>query len=486
MGLAQALSRRSLLRAASLLAAGGALPAAGRVRAARAAAVPAGPPPAASPVAAGGTVRLVAAMQNVGPGGYGGRVQAAVEAYLAEHFSAAHPGVTVQTVPGPSRDRTDLGYQVVVNASLGGQGPDVLCGSGYQFAAFADAGALAPLDAYVRETRLDTRRFAPAHLGALRRGPGPLLGLPAFDAPDVLLVNLSLLADLGLPAPAEDWTADEAARLWEAAAGMRRGRWLYGTTFDLEDWITQIDGGALMDATGTRCLLDAPAVLRAAHWVVPLLQRRIAYPEANPPVADLLVRQGRAASGMSSAANVGVAARDMAALGARWDWFPMPYFPLGRRLTYLSGGWYGMNARSSRPPALVWDLLVFLTTDPGLQRLLFALAYVPPSRVDLWGEWAATVRAAAPALAAKRLDRFAEAMAYAVPNRFFRYQPYVAYTLLEVYLGMVYGGELTPEVGLAEAARQVNLLEAAGPAGSGAAAAGQAQAAQGFGHVPAP
>lgn len=416
---------------------------------------------AAPPVAAGMATHLVAAI-SYAPGAYEGAARAAVETYIADHFASHHPGLLVSTVPAPDADRTSLAYQATVTAVLSGDAPDILAGTDYQLPAFADVGALVPLAALTKDAHIDMGLFSPGHLAALTRAPFGLVGLPAFDGPDVLLVNYSLLDAMGIADPSPDWTYLQATATWTQATRDKGSLHYYGVSLDIEDYVTELFGGSLMDASGTRCLLNSPDVLKAAEWLVPLILRKIAQPIADPPTADSLVRHGRAAFGSSPGGNVQGVVRDMTALGVSWDYLPMPYFPPfppGHRMTYTNGEWYAMNTRSPHPRELVWALLRFLVLDPGYQQFMYRLTWVPPNRLDRWPDWLRVVRALAPVLRDKHLEYYAQAMTYATPDLWFRYHPYQADSILKLYLLAIASGELAPERGLAAATADINALQ---------------------------
>jgi ABC-type glycerol-3-phosphate transport system substrate-binding protein len=421
---------------------------------------------AAAPTALPGGIRLVAAISYTG-GVYGGAARDAVEAYLAAHFASRYRGVRVVTVPGPSSDRSSEQYVAAVAAAVAGVGPDVLTGTGYQLPAFSDAGALEPLQPWVRAAGVDLGRFSQQHLAALTRPPQGLVALPAFDSPEVLLINEGLLAEAGSPVPTPDWTYLQATAAWTKATQDRGGTHFYGATLDVEEYVTELFGGRLMNAAATRCLLDDPRVLAAADWLVPLVRRGIVYPVADPAAADGMVRRGRAAFGMCPAMGVQQAARDLAGLGVPWDWLPMPRFPPlppGHRLTYTSGGWYGMNQHSLQPAELRWELLAFLVLDPGYRELLMQWTWVPPNQLGGWGDWIAFLRRQDPALQHKHLEYYAEAMAYAVPDLWFRYHPYQADTEVKFTLLAIASGRVSPASGLAMLTESINALEEQGAA----------------------
>ena len=450
------LRRRDCLRwGAACLAAGPALAACSR-------GTGAGPGPAAT------ATTLTASIGYQGGATYSGTQQELVESYIAQHFSASHPGVRVLTTAAPNSNGSPASSDTVIAAILAGQGADVLGGSGYQLASFLQQNLLAPLDGYVQQAGIDTSVFDQDHLAALTRSGRGLIGLPAFDGPDVVLVNWSVFDGLGLARPTADWTADAAAALWRQAAGTRSGSHMWGMGLDLHDYFARLFGGQLMNAAGTQCLLDQPAVLQAANWLVPQVQAGVVQPIGT----DALVTEGEAACGMGGGRNVQTDLLAMQALHVEWDWLPMPVFPAGRRFTYNNSDWYGLNSASKNPPELAWELLQFIALDPGFAHLMYSTTFVPPNQVALWDDWMQVVRGAAPQLASKQLQYFAQAMDYGVCDQDFANQPYQCDTILQQWFTLIFTGSVDPGSGLRQCAAQINALQAPGaPAGTSSASA---------------
>jgi ABC-type glycerol-3-phosphate transport system substrate-binding protein len=458
-GEAWALRRRDLLRAGcACLVGAAALQGCGPERGAAASTS------RARPQGSGGGVTLTASIGYQGAATYAGTQRELVDDYIAQHFSARHPGVRVATAPAPNANGNPASAATVIAAVLAGGGPDVLAGSGYQLASFLEQDLLAPLEALVRAAGIDLTGFDPSHVAALTRPGTGLIGLPAWDGPDAVLVNWSMLDGLGLPRPGPGWTYDEAATLWRQVAASRGATHIWGMGLDLHDYFARLFGGQLMNAAGTRCLLDSAAVLQAADWLVPLVLEGAVQPIGT----DVLVTERVAATGMGGGGRVQTDLVAMQALQVEWDWLPMPLFPQNRRYTYNNSDWYGLNALSTHPRELVWELLQFLVLDPGFAQLMFRTTFVPPNQRSLWPAWMAAVRAAAPVLRTKHLEYFEEATAYGVCDQDFAVHPYQADTILQHWLTLVFTGAVAPAAGLAQCAAAINTLEAGGTAaGSG-------------------
>ncbi len=407
-------------------------------------------------------MQLSVNLRYSGAAGSASVVRSVVTAYVQQHFAAHHRGVRVRIVLAPSAAPSKTGAggptpATLVAPILAGRGSDILSGSGYAFPAFMRGGLLVPLAGLIQQSGLHLGGFDPGHLHVLAQEPQGLFALPAFDGPDVVLVNYSTIAALGLRAPTADWTATEAVDLWRRAAGTRAGAHHFGMAFNLQEYFLHLFGGHLMDATGTRCRLDSSRVVQAANWLVPLYQSGVADVVVSGAGGD--VRQGIAACGMTGGGSLQADLLSMESRQVHWDFLPMPLFPGGRRATANNGDWYGMNARSKNPQALVWELLRFVVTDPGLARLLFRTTFMPPNLRSLWPEWLSAVRAAAPVLRTKNLEAFAQAMDYGVCNHRFRHHPYTCDTILRKWIIRIFLGTVSPALALREACTAIDALQ---------------------------
>ncbi len=394
------------------------------------------------------------------PGGGGARELALIDAYFQEHFSSTHRSLRVTSLIGPATSGANgipAAPATAIETVVAGTGADVLSGTGYQFPAFLEQNLLLPVSAQIGAADIDLTDFDAGHLHVLNEPPGGLYGLPAYDAPDVVLVNLSLLQSLGMSVPASDWTADSAETLWQQAAGVHGSTRLWGMVVNVQEYFLHLFGGHLMNADGTLCLLDQAPVLQAANWLLALYQSGVVNVDTSGGTASVL--SGQAPFGMSSARNLSTVVTTMAASGTEWDLLPMPLFPNNARYTYNNGDWYGINALSTKPAAAVWDLFEFIVTDPGFARFMFSVTLVPPNRQSLWDAWVQTVSAVAPILAQKPIQYYVQAMAYGVCNRRFHTHPYECDNILQQWIIRMFLGTVSPDLALREATQAINALQ---------------------------
>ncbi|SHG22446.1 multiple sugar transport system substrate-binding protein [Kaistia soli DSM 19436] len=128
---------------------------------------------------------------------------------LASDFTAENPAIRItrQTVPQNQYQNT------LLQRAAAGQPADILDIDGPMTPGLAEAGVLAPIDAYV-DLDLDAT-FYPAPLSTAR-WKGKLYGLPAGNNAEVLVYNKKMLADKGLTVPA---TQDELRETGKKLAG---------------------------------------------------------------------------------------------------------------------------------------------------------------------------------------------------------------------------------------------------------------------------
>lgn len=437
-------TRRSMLSASAALLGGGLLAACGAPSASLTPSVP--------------VTELTVSMDL--PGGGNARELALINTYLDEHFSSTHRGLRVTPRIGPATsgaNGTPAAPAIAIAPVVAGTGSDVLSGTGYQFPAFLEHDLLVPISPHIAASAIDLTEFDAGHLHVLNEPPGGLYGLPAYDAPDVVLVNLSLLQSLGLPVPEAQWTSESAEALWQKAAGLHGSERRWGMVFNVQEYFLHLFGGHLMNADGTLCLLDQAPVLQAANWLVELYQSGVVNVDTSGGTTSVL--RGEAPFGMSSARNLSTVVTTMAASNTEWDLLPMPLFPHNARYTYNNGDWYGINALSTNPALAVWELFEFIVTDPGFAQFMFSVTLVPPNRQSLWDAWVHTVTAVAPILALKPIQYYVQAMAYGVCNRRFHTHPYECDNILQQWIIRMFLGTVSPDLALREATQAINALQ---------------------------
>jgi ABC-type glycerol-3-phosphate transport system substrate-binding protein len=411
----------------------------------------------AQPVRQNGKVHLVVSVAYQGAGTYQGTMQQIVDEYLAVHWLAKHPGVTLTTIAGMGCNGTCLGTQDEIAATLAGEPADVITGCCNGWYDYLSANMMRPLDPYIKQDNIDLSVFAPGHIAALTTSEG-LLALPEYDGPEVMLVNLGLLDDLGIPYPPENWTWQDADKLWRSVAGMHQGHWLYGASIDVPDggWEVAGFGGAYGNADGTTATLDSPQCVQAYTWWMDLLQHNIILGNNSNQIPG-------SSSAMLMLGGWTIQAAVRIIRSGKWRYWPMPKFPV-RQSTFINNDFYAINNYSKNPPELVWDIFKFLVLDRGFQQLQWRTTFVTPNRIDLWPDWFEIVYAVAPPLRNVNLEAYQGALSYGVSQYFWKYDNVQANNIVNQYLNGIQQRQYSVPVGLTQATDQINALEAvAGP-----------------------
>ena len=372
-------------------------------------------------------------------------------------FRAAHPGIDLRFYGTTLNPMAEM---------IAGTGPDVvqLQGGGGALGAWLAADLLLDLAPFIRGSNVDLNAFATRQLAVVRRSQG-LYALPQYTGTAAMVVNLSLLDSLGLSYPSPTWTHLEWADFVQrTAATTSAGQRRYGGTlwlgplpmgFYLQGW-----GGALIDpADAARCLLGAAPSIACGEFLYGLLFNHAVNPGWVQPA---LFNGGLQASGIVWQ---GQTLHNASVLQAgRWDFYPMPTWPQGQ-YTFTNENFYGINAATAQSAA-AWELLRWICVEPQYQRSFVHLFLYPPALKSLYAQWAAEVRAVAPPLRGKHIEVFGVPLqdnrVVPVNGGAFAYDDAQALTILGSYAQKILARQVSVAGGFAQAAREVNSLEATG------------------------
>lgn len=375
-------------------------------------------------------------------------------------------GLRLHAVPGP--EAGGQGTDSTISAMLAGEGPDVVTDTALAWPAYVSANLFENLTPYLRRDNVSTSIWAPQHVRVLSTGQGQM-ALPAYDGAQIYTYRQDILDDLGLRYPSPDWTYQDAEKLWRQCAGTIRGththRWGAAINWWPSIWqpgncILHGFGGALMDNSHTRCLLDDPASIAAGEWVMPLIWDKVASIDiVEHELASL--SQGTVVFMLSGGWNV---INDVLQNGTKfkWDYIPVPRYPQGRA-AYQNDDFFGMNALSKHKDA-VWEVMKWLTVEDYWQEFMARVWLLGPNRLDLWEKWEYWVQQAAPLLRTKAIHWYRDAIegGYTYPHEFFRYQALQADILTNDVMGKLSQHQLDVVGAFHQLTRQINALEVAG------------------------
>jgi multiple sugar transport system substrate-binding protein len=264
----------------------------------------------------------------------------------------------------------------------GGVAPDVFKTLFGNFGSLAATGVYVPLDDYVDAyselTAFDD--FFDAHIEASRFN-GELLALPNDGAPEGMWYNVDLYNEAGVDLPG--WETDWQ-ELRESSAAISKEEGGIATHFGLgyPYWLGWIwsNGGQVLNAEGTECLLTSPEALEALTYMQDLVVDGIAPgPEALSEMATTeRFQTGRLGAYFSPRGALG-ALRTIE--GFAFDAAPLPTNNQGNRMTRLLVGWTSVWSGSKHPDE-AYILTAWICSPEG-QRLRISRGYAHPSRKSL-------------------------------------------------------------------------------------------------------
>ena len=339
------------------------------------------------------------------------------------------------------------------------QAPDVLFLNNMTLPAYADSGALLPLDSRLAgSSSLSEAAFFPQGLDAMRWKEA-LYAVPRDLSNLVIYVNRDMFAQAGLPLPRRDWTLPELLDVARQlggppAAGKSANPRHFGISFDKRPlfWLPYLwsDGGDLFDPSLTRSTLAEPAAIRALQFYADLAHRHHVAPRetdtGNAPMAQLFA-QGKLAMFVSGRWSVPGFRKNLA---FDWDVWPFPAGSAGSIVDVDASGW-AISAQSPRPDE-AWELIEHLAGQEASERFS-AGGLIVPARRDVAEDPAFLD----PSLAPRGARTFLDALATGRPTRTPPNWGEVT-TVLDLELAPLWRGEASASTVLPKAARRLDEL----------------------------
>ena len=296
-------------------------------------------------------------------------------------FMEENPGIVVEVQSAPwdefwSRQEARLAAGTPSDLSIGDPG---------YFGRYAHKGYYLQLEPFV-EQGLDLSNWFEVTVNDCRYDPttgivgqGTLVGMPATYVGLILYYNKDLFDAAGIPYPDETWTrdtlTDNALALTLDSSGNSSGNAAFDTD-NIVQWGVAHDlgygmavhtwnnGGELINADQTACLMTEPATVEVFDWFDKLLHES----HANPTPAQLEglpnpLQVGKVAMSMDGSWNVD---RYVDTLEFNWDIAPVPLGNKGLdRITYAGTNTLHIFKDSAHVDE-AWQLLQFMVGPGGM------------------------------------------------------------------------------------------------------------------------
>jgi ABC-type glycerol-3-phosphate transport system substrate-binding protein len=389
-------------------------------------------------------------------------------------FLRAHRSLSVQLVQPSVMYVGNTG--IVAEAILAGTAPDVF--ESWRFNDIAATGYLMDLTPFVKSSNLNLNLF-PASLVRFFTRNGRLYGLPEANEWTALAINLTLLDQLGLRRPPQDWDVYTARELYAQMAKpssnpaeARYGSWfwMYYSNEPSQYYLSPWGASAVNPNDPAQSAIASPEMVQAITFMADLIHAGVCGWSTGLGW-NHFVRQ-KVGVGIATDFTLPNIAEAAATAGFDFDFWPNPAGPKGGA-TWGSSSYYAMPVTVKDANA-AWSLLEYIETTPYLARAIMRLYLYPSPFVNLQDEFIATIQQYAPALRHKNLSAFSYWSDHAEQPAF-AYDPAQAQAIASNYFGAIWDNKMSVVAALTEANRQLNALETAAAAAAAATARGAAQ-----------
>ncbi len=379
---------------------------------------------------------------------------------LIPAFEKSHPGIKVKFNEAFG-DRMYDGKLLALVA--GNVAPDVFHVVQSNFPSYAAKENVLPLDDFVaKDLSFNLNDFYPQMAEAMRHN-GKLVGLPTDFSTIVILYNRDLFDRFDVPYPKDGWTwadfLDAARKLTKDTDGDGRiDMWGCANQPQYNRWPAWVwgNGGDILSADGTRCLMDSPEAIGGLSFYA-----NLALKEKVAPIPSMLEQeyytQYFAAGRIAMVADSRYMYKRFLKtrkLDFNWDCAPMPRGVAGQFTTFIWGG--NCIFRNTRYPRESWEFLKFISGPAGAAVTIDAGNAMHPYRPATEEEFRNPRDKSVP-----KHDRYyLEAIKYARQAPFPRQYP--EYVASMVPLHESFTGLGTPEQACRDFAAKVNSFLSSG------------------------
>jgi multiple sugar transport system substrate-binding protein len=293
---------------------------------------------------------------------------AGIRATLAA-FQRAYPSIKVNEI------NLDPYPQAMLARFAARKPPDVFYVDSSVFPDWVSQGVLAPIDTYLRQAGISTRKFFPRLLNAFRY-KGKLYGLPKDWSPLATQVNTTMLAKANVSAPTT-WAQLTAAGNALKAAGQPP----ICLAIDLARILAFMyqNGGGFLNAAGTAAIVNTPANITAVTTYLSWLKSGIAQTPAQLGVGWCGEGLGKEKASIIFEGNWLTSFMTDTYPAVKWRAVPMVMNKQRGNLGFTVS--YSI-AKDSKNKAAAWTLLTYLTGREGM-RTWTSRGLALPSRSDV-------------------------------------------------------------------------------------------------------
>ena len=360
--------------------------------------------------------------------------------------------VTLTTAPfGPHHEK-------LLVRIAGGNAPDVFVLSELAVTQYIQRQLLANLDQYIQKDNIDLTQFYDACLSyvdsagepnAIGKRGGSIYGLPTWNSPCLISVNLDMMEEAGLTVN-EDWDWNMFLDYCKKLTKDNNGDGIterFGTqnvlAWQPAAWsFVAGNGGKWFNDEETEAKLTSPKTLEAyqfladmslVHHVAPNNRERKGWALAEEFVGKHVASAWSHPWGLEAWS------------GAEFEWTPvLPPMKDGKRALEFETCTIGMYANTKFPEE-AWKLVKFLGTDPECLQIMLDYNVAPAIK-----SWADKV-------SDPKMKKFIESMAFGVAPQFIAQWPEVE-EILNSELDLVSEEKATVEEALSAAQSKVNDL----------------------------
>lgn len=383
---------------------------------------------------------------------YTPRDEEAANQELIAKFEQANPGLKVklQNESGSSQDAMAK-LQTMISAKAG---PDVMAIHGAFFIPLASKGALADLGPLAeKDPSIDLKDFSEPLL-QICRYQDKLYSLPRYTSVYTLFYNKTLFDAAKVPYPASgaSWTWEDYRKTAKALTKDTTGdgkvdQW--GCVIDfwgsrVYPWMWQ-NGGALMSADRSKCVLDSPQNVETLNFLYDLRYKdkcAAASDNSEHDSARTAFTQGHIGMYMTGPWDVQIM---RAAQGLQWDIAPLP--KKKEAATLLGTENYAIWSGSTKQEA-AWKLFKFLLSAESQNAIAQKLDKMPSRTSVIAGDYST-------GKADYNRKVFADALQYARQAENIPEWSQVK-DLIQNELDLIWVAKKTVAAGLRDAAKNVN------------------------------